>query len=201
MHIIPPILALVGVFAAAATAERQGNTTTTPDLPDPTRIITSTDLATGVSFFNSTFAEGLSMVSDLGGALFRLGYVSERPPQSLNGSDLDTYADYLTHVPPLVLPGGGAVVWYIDTPPGASSPLHRTVSLDFVIIIEGELELRLDSGEKRVLKAGDMIIQRGTTHMWTNLHQDKWLRMVGVMAAIEPITLDNGTQLGEYFPS
>jgi quercetin dioxygenase-like cupin family protein len=170
--------------------------TTVPDLPNPTRLITTTNLENGVSSFDTSFDESLGVVQNLGGSLFRLAYASEQPPQALNGSDLNTYASFLQNVPPLFRPGGGGNVWYIDMPPGAESPLHRTVSLDFIIIVEGELQLTLDSGEKRMSKPGDMIVQRGTTHKWTNLSKDKWVRMIGIMAAIQPITLNNGTQLG-----
>lgn len=43
---------------------------------------------------------------------------------------------------------------YIDMIPGAQSLMHRTVSIDFVVIIEGEIELELDSGEKKLLYRG-----------------------------------------------
>jgi quercetin dioxygenase-like cupin family protein len=179
-----------------AAEQSDSSSTNVPDLPNPTRVITTTNLENGVSSFDTTFDESLGVVRNLGGSLFRLAYVSEQAPQVLNGSDLTSYGQSLQNLPPLVNPGGGANVWYIDTPPGAGSPLHRTISLDFVIIVEGEVQLTLDSGETRMLKVGDMIIQRGTNHQWTNPSKDKWVRLIGVMAAIQPITLNNGTQLG-----
>jgi len=39
-------------------------------------------------------------------------------------------------------------------PPGASSPMHTTKSIDYGIVVEGEIELELDSGERTVLKSG-----------------------------------------------
>jgi len=51
---------------------------------------------------------------------------------------------------------------------GAPHPLmHRTQTLDYGIVIEGELTLVLDHGETTV-RAGDIIIQRGTNHAWAN---------------------------------
>lgn len=38
--------------------------------------------------------------------------------------------------------------------PGIKTSMHRMISLDFICIVEGELELELDSGEVRALKAG-----------------------------------------------
>lgn len=43
--------------------------------------------------------------------------------------------------------------------------MHRTQSVDFGIIIEGEIELHLDNGVHTTLKKGAVIVQRGTTHV------------------------------------
>ncbi|KAI0441083.1 cupin domain protein [Xylaria telfairii] len=178
------------------TGQGGNSTTDVPPPPNPARVITTTNLENAASIFDKTFDESLEVTQNLGGSLFRLAYVSGRAPQALNETNLSVYGSYLQNIPPLIVPGGGATVWYIDTPPGAGSPLHRTISLDFVIVIEGELQLSLDSGEKRQLKPGDMIIQRGTTHQWTNLSKDTWVRMIGVMSESDPIVLNNGTTLG-----
>ena len=45
--------------------------------------------------------------------------------------------------------------------------IHRTRSLDYVIVLEGEIDLLLDDGEVR-LAAGDVVVQRGTNHAWIN---------------------------------
>ena len=51
---------------------------------------------------------------------------------------------------------------------GAVHPLmHRNQTLDYGIVTEGELTLILDRGET-IVRAGDIIIQRGTTHAWAN---------------------------------
>ena len=51
---------------------------------------------------------------------------------------------------------------------GAPHPLmHRTQTLDYGIVLEGELTLVLDRGESTV-RAGDIVIQRGTNHAWAN---------------------------------
>ncbi len=52
----------------------------------------------------------------------------------------------------------------------ADSPhplMHRTQSVDYGIVISGELTLVLDKAETR-LKTGDVVIQRGTNHAWAN---------------------------------
>jgi len=52
--------------------------------------------------------------------------------------------------------------------PGASHPfMHRTETIDYGIVLEGELVLIVDRGETTV-RAGDIVVQRGTNHAWAN---------------------------------
>lgn len=51
---------------------------------------------------------------------------------------------------------------------GAAHPLmHRTATIDYGIVLEGEMTLIVDHGEA-IISAGDIIIQRGTNHAWAN---------------------------------
>ena len=45
--------------------------------------------------------------------------------------------------------------------------MHRTETVDYGIVLEGEITLILDVGETTV-RAGDIVIQRGTNHGWAN---------------------------------
>jgi hypothetical protein len=45
--------------------------------------------------------------------------------------------------------------------------MHRTRSLDFAIVLSGEIWAIMDIGEKKMV-AGDMLVQRGTNHAWAN---------------------------------
>ena len=91
----------------------------------------------------------------------------------------------------------GVAVALTSLKPGESSPMHRTRSLDLGIILEGEVELELDNGLKRVLKAGDTIVQRGTVHRWRNISKaDGWLRMYFVTIDTKPILIE-GKELPE----
>ena len=45
--------------------------------------------------------------------------------------------------------------------------MHRTETIDYGIVLEGELTLILDIGET-TLRAGDIVVQRGTNHGWAN---------------------------------
>lgn len=46
--------------------------------------------------------------------------------------------------------------------------MHKTDTLDVIILIKGSIELLLDDGEPRTLKPGDVVIQKATNHAWIN---------------------------------
>lgn len=50
---------------------------------------------------------------------------------------------------------------------GLQSPVHRTASIDYGIVLDGEITLILDDSEV-TLSAGDVVVQRGTDHAWAN---------------------------------
>lgn len=50
---------------------------------------------------------------------------------------------------------------------GLQSPVHRTASVDYGIVLSGEITLVLDDSEV-TLRAGDVVVQRGTDHAWAN---------------------------------
>ncbi|WP_104384310.1 cupin domain-containing protein [Sphingobacterium sp. HMA12] len=56
----------------------------------------------------------------------------------------------------------------IEAPADQPHPLmHQTASLDYIIILSGEIYLITDT-EETLLQAGDIVIQRGTNHAWSN---------------------------------
>ena len=57
--------------------------------------------------------------------------------------------------------------------------MHRTESVDYAVVLEGEITLLLDEQDV-VLKAGDVVIQRGTNHAWSN-RSGKPVRMLYVL--------------------
>ena len=92
---------------------------------------------------------------------------------------------------------GGSVIRVVDMLPGASSPMHRTNSIDYGIIIGGTIELELDNNAFKTLTAGDIIVQRCTIHKWRNPSGDTICRVVFVLTEAKPFEL-NGTALQEY---
>lgn len=74
--------------------------------------------------------------------------------------------------------------------------MHRTLSVDYAVILTGEVVLKLDGGREKTVKAGDMIVQRGVNHEWHN-RTDEWTRILVVMVAAEAVKLGDGTVLEE----
>ena len=68
-------------------------------------------------------------------------------------------------------PPGGSVIRIIDFAPagsgGQTSPMHRTRSIDYGIMLEGEMVLILSDSEV-MLRAADVVVQRLTDHAWEN---------------------------------
>jgi len=62
----------------------------------------------------------------------------------------------------------GTVFRIVKFDPGVAPRNHRTDSVDYGIIMSGELDMELDDGVVVHLKAGDVIVQRGTIHNWVN---------------------------------
>jgi quercetin dioxygenase-like cupin family protein len=86
-------------------------------------------------------------------------------------------------IPP---PRGGTKIRINEFPPGVVSPVHRTESVDYGIVVDGEMVLALDDSET-VLRQGDVVVQRGTSHRWEN-RSGQVARMVFVLvdAAFTP---------------
>lgn len=150
----------------------------------------------GKAIFSKAFEEESRMKANDDGIAFALSFTTKGFPVDMNNDkDLDVYGDYLQEAPGLVV-SGGTVLRHVDIPPETACTMHRTVSLDYGCVLEGEVELLLDSGEKRIMKRGDVAIQRGTMHQWINNSQTEWTRMLFVLQESKPLKLA-GEVVGE----
>lgn len=82
-------------------------------------------------------------------------------------------------------PKNGTRFAVIDFPPGNSPYMHRTETLDYVIVLEGEIEMELDASTVK-MKAGDIMVQRGTNHAWANRSNAR-ARVAFVLIDAEPL--------------
>src|SRR5260221_3101802 len=64
-------------------------------------------------------------------------------------------------------PPAGTRFAVIDFPPSNHPNMHRTETIDYVIVLEGEIEMDMDDSTVK-MKAGDVMVQRGTNHAWAN---------------------------------
>lgn len=86
---------------------------------------------------------------------------SEFPAVLSNNKDLDGFltddpssANSAVNTGTRITNDGGVIFGTTNFAPGTETVMHRTLSLDFVTVVEGEMELELDSEEKTLLKAG-----------------------------------------------
>ncbi|KAK7745341.1 hypothetical protein SLS53_002837 [Cytospora paraplurivora] len=166
-------------------------------LRQPNRFITDHN-DQGLAVFNKTIPEPIPGQKIENGDVFYLTYTTSQTPAELSdNADIASYAKYLSDPPGVVLPGG-SVCRIVDITPGGESPMHRTVSIDYGVVLEGEIELVLDSGESRVMKRGDVSVQRGTNHQWRNKSKTEWGRMLYVLQEAKPIEI-GGKKLGEEY--
>lgn len=78
--------------------------------------------------------------------------------------------------------------------------MHRTISIDYGCILVGELTMRLDGGDVRILKQGDVIVMRGAMHRWENKGTGP-CRMLCVTLGSEKIVTEDGQTLEAFFPT
>ncbi|CEJ62754.1 hypothetical protein PMG11_11245 [Penicillium brasilianum] len=171
---------------------------TAPQLPPITRFITAHN-ADGIAIFSNAFPDQVARNS-VPGALFTLGYATNTLPVDLSSDcDLTTYHQYLENSPGLTI-STGSVCRVVDIGPDVTSAMHRTVSIDYGVVLEGEVELILDSGETRRLSRGDIAIQRGTNHAWKNVtkrmgedgrEEPGWARMLYVLLPVLQIKVQD----------
>ncbi|HEX3973409.1 MAG TPA: cupin domain-containing protein [Stellaceae bacterium] len=83
-------------------------------------------------------------------------------PPSLDGAD-PVQADFP------VLPGhGGAVFRILELMPGTAPHMHKTATIDYIVVLAGTLNMLLDDGTELTMTPHDVMIQRATVHGWAN---------------------------------
>lgn len=115
---------------------------------------------------------------------------SEFPVQMNNNEDVRAHDKIAIQGVGLVN-AGGSVCRMVDFSPSNNPMMHRTKSLDYGVVLEGEIELILDSGETRSLRRGDVAVQRGTMHAWRNPSTTHWARMMFVLLDSQALEVGN----------
>jgi quercetin dioxygenase-like cupin family protein len=87
---------------------------------------------------------------------------------------------------------GGTVFRVVEFSPGVSPRVHRTDSIDYAVVISGEIDMELEKGDEVHLKAGDVLVQRGTVHNWINRGKNPCVIAFALIDA-KPITAGGKT--------
>lgn len=162
------------------------------------RIITGHDAA-GKAIVVADGAAPNTKVRQVTGLTSTLLWVSEATP-----ADISSPAETTVREMGVAPPDGGSVLRIVDFPPEAKGAdkidnaamkkemgldhggkparhpfMHRTRSIDYAIVLDGEIDMLLDDSEVH-LQAGDVLIQLGTNHAWVN-NSDKPCRIAFVL--------------------
>ncbi len=86
----------------------------------------------------------------------------------------------------------GTVFRIVRYEPGVSPRNHRTDSIDYAVVMSGAIEMELDDGVVVSLKAGDVLVQRGTIHNWVNRGPEPCM-IAFVLIAAKPVTAGGRT--------
>ncbi|MBX3195689.1 MAG: cupin domain-containing protein [Microbacteriaceae bacterium] len=134
----------------------------------PRRIVTGHD-ERGASVVVSDGPVSVTQELAEDGVAFHEIWLTSGSPAPIHAGPEDPTAGAVT-VPP---PANGTRIRINEFLPGhldergLQSPVHRTESVDYGIVLEGEITLILDDGEVTA-RAGDIVVQRGTDHAWAN---------------------------------
>ncbi|MCJ1354850.1 MAG: hypothetical protein MMC33_004840 [Icmadophila ericetorum] len=158
--IVPAGTSPIGTSAAASTPS---------PLPHPRLVTTSHDPTTGKSHISSDST--LAPFYPFGPT--RSGFVTFHTSETVPASNSGTYTPSATTTLPRP-PPQGTTFGVTDIPPGGMAPMHQTQTVDYAVVLEGEIVLLLDEvdergkREERVIGKGEFAIQRGTRHGWVN---------------------------------
>jgi len=89
-------------------------------------------------------------------------WINESLPPVLHGPDPAKGAF------PMLPSNGGAIFRIIELAPGTAPHMHKTETIDYIVVLAGELTMLLDDGAEVTMKPYDVMIQRATVHGWAN---------------------------------
>ena len=104
-----------------------------------------------------------------------------------NGDERDGAAREVATTDP-----NGTVFRIVEYRPGVAPRNHRTDSIDYAVVLAGEIDMELE-GETVQLRAGDVLVQRGTVHNWVNRGAEPCV-IAFVLVAAQPVER-NGRKL------
>lgn len=122
-----------------------------------------------------------NVISNRPGAQSCVVWSTKGFPVDNDGFKDPTAADFKTTV------DGGTVFRVVRYAPGVTPRNHRTDSIDYAVVMSGEIDMELDDGVVAHLKAGDLLVQRGTVHNWVNRGKEVCV-IAFVLISSKPVT-------------
>lgn len=137
---------------------------------------------------------------------FNIVYTTSQFPVDVSDdADLKTHEKVISSGELGLVNPNGTVCRVVDFEPGYECLMHRTESLDYGILIEGnlthascdndfidtflgEVDMIMDSGEVQKMGRGDVAVQRATMHAWRN-NSTAWARMIFVLQECKKVRL------------
>jgi quercetin dioxygenase-like cupin family protein len=117
------------------------------------------------------------------GSLSTLLWSTDATPADISvGEDVEDLGARMLGTPP---PANGTRFTINEIPPGRPGRMHRTETVDYAIILSGEVDMDMDDSTVK-LKAGDVVIQRGTNHAWVNRGTEP-ARIAFILIDAEPL--------------
>ncbi len=127
------------------------------------------------------------------GAQSTLIWITEGAPAEMPvGEHVEDLGARILGTPP---PPNGSRFAVITFPPGNPGRMHRTETIDYVIVMQGELDMDMDDSTVK-LKAGDVMVQRGTNHAWVNRGKET-ARAAFVLIDAKPLGIGRPIVRGE----
>lgn len=123
-----------------------------------------------------------NVISNRPGASSTVIWATKGFPVNNDGFNDPTQSDFKTTV------DDGTVFRVVRYEPGVSPRNHRTDSIDYAVVISGEIDMELDDGVTVKLKAGDLLVQRGTIHNWVNRGTEVCV-IAFVLISSKPVTV------------
>jgi quercetin dioxygenase-like cupin family protein len=151
-----------------------------PDYPPIRRIVTGHDGEVAKVLIDAP-ASNAKYPSP--GAVSTLIWTTDKAPAAIPaGTDIEDMGARIMGTAP---PAHGSRFAVIDFPPGNKAHMHRTETIDYVIVLEGEIEMDMDDSTVK-MKAGDIMVQRGTNHAWANRSSSR-ARVAFVLIDADPL--------------
>jgi quercetin dioxygenase-like cupin family protein len=144
------------------------------DVTPPRRVVTGHDVHGRSAVLEDAPAP---RTSSLPGATFHEIWNTPEMPAPIGPAEAREPTEGALVVPP---DPNGTKIRIVDLEPGSLSPMHRTETIDYGIVLSGGVVLVLDDGSETELRAGDVVVQRGTDHAWAN-RRDEPARMAFVL--------------------